>query len=521
MKNNIIYSYKPYCLALLLSFTISFTTNAQPNRDKYRDKVWIFGGFSWHNYGLIFNNNGSTDTISYNASNSISAVSTSLCDTSGQLIAYSNGIYIVNKNHQKMINGDSLDFGQYWQIYSPYGSSGVQGGVTILPMPNVKKSALMLYHDIEPLSNGGYGCFGFKAAFIDLNRNNGNGVVVQKDIQVFQDSMQAPLITACRHANGRDWWLIGVKWGLDKYYKALVTPNGIVNKPTQIMPRVNTTVTDGSIIAKYSPDGAVYAHHNPKVGTFIYNFDRCTGQLSNRWLLPLFRNYRTFYCGIEFSPNSRYLYVTDDSQIVQYDMGATNIPASGIVVAQYDGFTDTSGFATFNTAFFLLQLAPNGKIYGNSIGGNRYLHIIHNPDERGLACNVEQHGLRLPTWYDSTMPNFPNFRLGAERGTVCDSLGIETGVTATTAAAPEGAESAQLSVSPNPTSGECLVSLLAPQKGVLHIYDAQSRLLATHDNPFQNQSNFTINLKNYAKGVYFIEFIANGGERARAKVLRQ
>ena len=40
------------------------------------------------------------------------------------------------------------------------------------------------------------------------------------------------------------------------------------------------------------------------------------------------------------------------------------------------------------------------------------LHVIHYPDEPGLACEVEQYGVSLPYYHLRSMPNFPNYRLG-------------------------------------------------------------------------------------------------------------
>ena len=99
------------------------------------------------------------------------------------------------------------------------------------------------------------------------------------------------------------------------------------------------------------------------------------------------------------------------------------------------------------------QLAPNGKIYiCTGISTGRYYHVINNPDEAGIACNVQQFGLQLTTWYDNTMPNFPNFRLGALKGSPCDTLGIEAGVTVATSAAPQPA-TLRGSPFPNPADG--------------------------------------------------------------------
>ena len=49
-------------------------------------------------------------------------------------------------------------------------------------------------------------------------------------------------------------------------------------------------------------------------------------------------------------------------------------------------------------------------------------HIIHNPNERGTAANVEQHGLQLATFNDWSVPNHPNYRLKALIGSPCDTI---------------------------------------------------------------------------------------------------
>jgi hypothetical protein len=57
--------------------------------------------------------------------------------------------------------------------------------------------------------------------------------------------------------------------------------------------------------------------------------------------------------------------------------------------------------------------------------GVRYLHVINNPDLPCPACNIEQHGVHLPTYNAASLPNFPNYRLGPLDGSPCDSLGID------------------------------------------------------------------------------------------------
>ncbi|MEL7222917.1 MAG: PKD domain-containing protein, partial [Bacteroidota bacterium] len=102
-----------------------------------------------------------------------------------------------------------------------------------------------------------------------------------------------------------------------------------------------------------------------------------------------------------------------------YDLWADDIEASRITVAEWDGFADEG---IFSNTFYLAQLAPNGKIYINSNNGTKHLHVINQPDSLGLACEVCQHCVELPSWNSFSMPNFPNYRLGHEEGSPCDTL---------------------------------------------------------------------------------------------------
>jgi PKD repeat protein len=67
-------------------------------------------------------------------------------------------------------------------------------------------------------------------------------------------------------------------------------------------------------------------------------------------------------------------------------------------------------------------LAPDGKIYINSNNRCSYLHVINEPDSLGLACEVCQHCVDLPSVNAFSMPNFPNYRLGHLEGSPCDTL---------------------------------------------------------------------------------------------------
>ncbi|MCB9306928.1 MAG: hypothetical protein H6565_10050 [Lewinellaceae bacterium] len=99
-------------------------------------------------------------------------------------------------------------------------------------------------------------------------------------------------------------------------------------------------VLDG-LRQSYSPDGTKYIRTNDVIlgepfRVDIYDFDRCTGQLSNQ--RTKFLDYPGFGVGIAVSPDSRYLYVMRTTKAFQYDLTAADIFATETLVAEWDGF---------------------------------------------------------------------------------------------------------------------------------------------------------------------------------------
>ena len=234
-------------------------------------------------------------------------------------------------------------------------------------------------------------------------------------------------IAVTRHANGKDWWVLVGKALTNSYFTILISENGIEDVFQQSIGEI--PVFGPSYQAVFSPDGTKYA----RAGAFkfteagsidIYDFDRCTGLLSNSLHIPIDTTEEGFvdgaFGGLAFSPNSELLYHSRNERLEQYDLLAADILASVDTIAVYDDFRDP--IANIATLFGLAQLAPNGKIYIATSSTTRFMHIIHNPNERGIAANVEQHGLQLATFNDWSVPNHPNYRLKALMGSPCDTL---------------------------------------------------------------------------------------------------
>ena len=108
-------------------------------------------------------------------------------------------------------------------------------------------------------------------------------------------------------------------------------------------------------------------------------------------------------------------------EIVQTVSLVRKIPTRQLV-ATYDGFTSPT---IYQTRFHQAQLAPNGKAYIAAPTTTDYVHVIHQPNQKGPACNLEQHAIQLPRLNKRTMPNYPYYGLGPADGTPCDSLGID------------------------------------------------------------------------------------------------
>ncbi len=64
---------------------------------------------------------------------------------------------------------------------------------------------------------------------IDMDGDNGLGEMMlnKKNLLIVEDTLIQGRITACKHANGRDWWIVAHRYHSDLYYKILLSPESI------------------------------------------------------------------------------------------------------------------------------------------------------------------------------------------------------------------------------------------------------------------------------------------------------
>ncbi|MDZ4702358.1 MAG: hypothetical protein SH848_00410 [Saprospiraceae bacterium] len=349
----------------------------------------------------------------------------SICDASGNLLFYTNGIYIANALNEPMESGQGLNPGWFANEWEDYGYILDQGAM-ILPMPE-RDSLYLLLHMDRALNEQqtDIESWHFYSSLVNMNANNGLGSVVSKNQIIDIGPFDIGEITAVKLANGRDWWMILRRLGTNEYPRFLVIPEEVVLYQPQELGIIIPEPPGSLGQAVFSPDGAKYAKVNlpgyagDPIYISIFDFDRCSGELSN----PVQFTYvdTASAAGIAISPNSRFLYISSGRYLYQYDLHAENIESSKIKIAEWDGFSDPL-HPILTTKFYLAQVGPDNKIYINCTSSARYLHVINHPDSLGLACGVCQHCIELPSLNSFSLPNFPNYRLGALEGSPCDTL---------------------------------------------------------------------------------------------------
>jgi hypothetical protein len=415
---------------LVFLFSSLFTVTCSLSFGQFTDRYWTFGDSS----GIDFAN-----LISPQASHSILRVQGScfsICESSGNLLFYGgspdstlwlhsthykNG-YVVNKNHQKMNNGDSLAADLTFQSMLTVPDPGnlnrfyVFGiGVTNTPIP------------------------GFYYSLVDLSYYNGLGSVIQKNVQLNPYPLTDGL-TAVKHGNGRDWWIVFKRWDTlnNDFYFYLLTPGGL-NGP--FIQSIGSSTTNNITKMKFSKDGKHLFVVNPLDLIETHEFDRCTGLLSNTNTIQPESSIGPFtnYWSFAISAESTKLYVTsiglgpsqDSSYLFQFDLNSGNILGSKDTLQSFVG----------PSAVGNLQLGPDEKIYlscsyaANDCAPfylycdttwypqNMNISVINQPENLGSACDFQPYSFYLGghrCYYG--LPNNPNYELGPDSNSICDTL---------------------------------------------------------------------------------------------------
>jgi hypothetical protein len=492
-------------LLLFLFFQVTLCLFAQSKMDY----TWVFGvnvlppinppfGFTRLNF-----NAGVPDTTYLLDGTGMGVTNISVSDSTGKLLFQSNGCRILDANNNPLPNSNGLNTGHFSE--SCFGGYPVSQDMIAIPYPN-NEGVYALYH--LWLSNEEYLVVRLYQTLVKTDNISPFGRIIEKNKTILADTLSAGYLSANQHSNGRDWWIIVSERISNRYIKFLLTPNGVIGPFYQAIGTPWAEI-DYQGQSCFSPDGTKYVKYHFYSGLYIYDFDRCTGEMSN----PIYASpYDTVDChcnasGVAISPNSRFLYVSNYTEVYQYDLWADDVISSRVEVASYSGEVNP-----YASTYFMAQLAPDGKIYLSCFSSDYVLHVIHQPNEKGDLCAFEKAGLRLPSYNYLSIPNFPNYRLGAA-DTPCDSIILTSGAAQKT---PDWA----VFIYPNPTYGKLTIETNASNfiKSKLLIYNALGELV------FQKKQIVSvieeIDISNFPEGVYWVRLESMLGAVYSQKIIK-
>lgn len=395
-----------YCSTTLIGFS-------------QQNNIWMLGftgaGLGYKT-GIDFNS-GVADTFSVYRYMDIKYTNASICDSNGQLLFYTNGIAINNRNHQALLNSINFNPGYFTSQSSGLGFYDM---CIVFSNPGSSNKYFLFHENCDTIN---FGLFTYPVPVhlsyseIDMTLDNGNGGIVplKKNIHIIDDTLILGKLAGVRHANGRDWWLITHELNSNAFYKILISQDTVYPPVLQRNGPILPLSGYGESI--FSPNGEKFINQSTDTTVELYSFDRCTGDMSHDLTITIVDSVLQVV-GESFSPSSRFLYINNNIFIRQYDLSASNILGSSQIVATWiDTIT--------NEKFRVNRLAPDNKIYINTVSGQRYLSYINSPDSLGINCDVRQAAFFVPCPNTFSFPNYVNFSLGPVPGSVCDSIYTE------------------------------------------------------------------------------------------------
>jgi gliding motility-associated-like protein len=390
---------------------------ATPSFAQKEAAIWYFGNYA----GLDFNS-GNPVALT-NGKLVTKEGCTTISDKDGNLLFYTDGSLVYNKNHQVMPNGSGLlghNSSTQSAIIVPKPSNPYIYYIFTVDQPLPANADDNPLNDMDPPNNG------LHYSQVDIRLNNGLGDIVttEKNVPLVtynpNDSEEVKYkcsekITAVQHDDGVSFWVI--THFINNFYAFKISTQGVIKNPVKTATAL--TIPIGGYLAnaigylKASPNGkkVVIANNasrrtnengpkgNPIRDTgnvLLYDFDSSTGKTSNE--ISLLSNSNPY--GVEFSSKTKKLYVTAnkfnadgetilESSLIQYDLKSANIPTSKTIV---------------NTSPLIagaLQLAIDEKIYRAGYVTSDFkrnkISVINNPELDGTSCNYMQNAIDLKT----------------------------------------------------------------------------------------------------------------------------
>jgi Secretion system C-terminal sorting domain len=473
-----------------------------------------------------------------------------ICDpVTGKLIFATNGVKIFDTLGNIMQNGDTIINTNIYALNS--GKVGIGNSQANLILPKKNNQFYVFTGDMTDstfykggMLNNNYWKYRIlydrmNYAIVDMNANNGLGSVLSKNKTFFEGPFLATsLMQACKHANGKDYWLLKIGTDSLDIYRWLVTEDTIIGPYHQFIPEYRVGAASKFGQMSFSENGkeiviGISQGLEPPLTLpqiLVAHFNRCTGELIDPKIINTFKLgslnpyddtllctpealiayggwYGNALTGLIFSLDNRFLYVSRSGYIYQYDLLEVDSSKKWTKLLQTD--TTNNGFCYWTT----LNNGPDGRIYiSNLSSASNYMAVINKPNQKGLACEPDYYGVKT-TFLDSIgynngypctlinpscVPNMPNYALGPDSSCYWPTL-IKT-----------INKVVNFDLFPNPTTSSFTIQTQTPLQNI-ELYNNTGQQIKLPITSIKANSSYTFKLNNLSAGLYFLKAISGSG----------
>lgn len=392
--------------------------------DDSQANVWYFG----EQAGIDFNETPPQPITDANLMDSPEGCA-AMSDINGDLLFYTNGRTVWNRDHQMMMNGDLIG-----------GDSTAAQSALIIPVPENETLFYILTTDMVH----GDGTYNMRYSLVDMKFDVARGAVMVKNRPLFTNSTEKIAATG---VGGGLIWLFTHEYGNNNYRAYPITNQGLGNA---LVSSVGETLSfanelngrgtmkvspTGRLIGSVIPSGIAGEPNYVELVTFVDS----TGIMSFPVLVDLAEPAPAEAYGIEFSSGGDRVYVSitgGASKLLQYKIDSLTNSTNTYTEGTIAGFVEDSKFElATGSGFGSIQAGPDQVIY-MAKDGEQSLATITNPngDDANAGYNADGFDLAGRT-SRLGLPNFvQNFLNPPQDPTMAvdgSCLGQETTFTAT------------------------------------------------------------------------------------------
>lgn len=319
--------------------------------EKRVGNIWFFGDSA----GIDFNPEEPEAIPGVSAMNAPAGAS-AISDRNGQILFYTDGATVWNKEHEIMLNGTEIG-----------GDPLSTQSALVVPFPGDGTKYYIFTTDV---ANGDQ-TYDLRYSIVDVMADGTRGAVepTSKGSLLFSKSTEK--ITAVESSDTT--WLLAHELG-NNTFRAYPISSGGIGAPvlsSEGSDHPSGAAGNAKGYMKFSTDGSriAAAVQGPPAFVELFNFNDSTGEVSDP--LKIEFNGEAPY-GIEFSPDNRKLYITTSSSLYQYHISDTLTNEEVLASRKEISLNATSDLGA-------LQLGPNGQIYIAQDGAAQVM-VINSPN---------------------------------------------------------------------------------------------------------------------------------------------